>query len=261
MLSSIFPEYEYKGISQSQEYILFHISKYSEGFLRFIPREIRNFPSHGVDHSVNIIRLINSFTEKWEIELSENERFLLYSAAWLHDIGCIRNRSPHNRISVEILLKDQDICNYLNGVDNDLLFILTNIIESHSSSYGIDKVPELTGPVRTRLICAIFRLIDACEITNFKCPNQVFIEIKDNLKKNDGSVDNEAIAFWEAHMNIKDIGFSKPNIEILENDPQKTRMIIERLEKEIRSIQHIFHKNGIEIPILKEREKQIGIDG
>jgi hypothetical protein len=93
-----------------------------------------------------------------------------------------------------------------------------------------------------------------------KCPNQVFIEIKDDLKKSDGSNDDEAIAFWEAHMNIKDIGFSKPNIDILENDPQKTRLIIERLANEIQSIQHIFLSNGIDVPVLKEREKQIGID-
>jgi len=61
-------------------------------------------------------------------------------------------------------------------------------------------------------------------------------------------------------MNIKDIGFSKPNIDILENDPQKTRLIIERLANEIQSIQHIFLSNGIDVPVLKEREKQIGID-
>jgi HD superfamily phosphodiesterase len=138
MIPSIFPEYEYKGISQFHEYILYHISKYAEGFLRFVPRELRNFPSHGIDHSVNIIRLTNDFIEKWGIDLSENERFLLYAAAWLHDIGCIKGRSPHNLLSVEILLKDQDTCNYLNGIGNDLLFILTNIIESHSSSFDID---------------------------------------------------------------------------------------------------------------------------
>jgi hypothetical protein len=261
MVVSIFPEYYYEGISDPQETILFFISKYAEGFLRFVPRKIRNYPSHGIDHSVNIIRLINDFTLKWAIKLNENERFILYTAAWLHDIGCIKDRGPHNKISVDILLKDDSICNYLNSIDNDLLFILQNVIESHSSSYDIDTVPETKGIVRVRLICAIFRLIDACEITNFKCPAPVFIEIKEDLKNDDDSPDSEAIEFWEGHMNIKDIGFlNKPNIDILINDRRKTKKIVERLKKEIESVQHIFQKNMIDVPVVQERARQEAID-
>lgn len=260
MANSIFPDYEYTGISEFHETILFFISKYSEGFLRFVPRKIRNYPSHGIDHSVNIIRLINDFTIKWEIDLRENERFVLYAAAWLHDIGCIKDRGPHNKLSVDILLKDESICNYLNGMDNDLLFVLQNVIESHSSSYDIETLPEIKGAVRVRLICAIFRLVDACEITNFKCPAPVFIEIRDDLKKEDGSPDMEAIEFWEGHMNIKDIGFSKPDIDIMINDPHKTRKIVDRLMSEIESITHIFEENGIVVPIVQERARVAGID-
>ena len=98
METSIFPNPVYKGISHPQKTILLSVSKYAEGFLRFAPRTIRNYPSHGIDHSVNIIKMINDFTEKWELKLSKNERFILYAAAWLHDIGCVKNRCPaqHN---------------------------------------------------------------------------------------------------------------------------------------------------------------------
>jgi hypothetical protein len=230
---------------------------YSEGFLRFVPRKIRNYPSHGIDHSVNIIRLINSFTENWRIELNENERFILYVAAWLHDIGCIKDRDPHNLLSVEILLKDQNTCNYLNSMDGDLLKILRYVIESHSKThctYSLDDIPEKIGSVRARLISAIFRLLDACEITKNKCPAQAFTEIKEDLKKGDGSPDTKAIEFWEGHMNIDYLGFSKPNIDIFINDPSKTINIIEGLKEEIQSVQNIFHENGIEIPILRTDE-------
>jgi hypothetical protein len=258
METSIFPKYKYKGISHPQKTILVTVSKYAEGFLRFAPRKIRNFPSHGIDHSVNIIRMITDFTDKWEIKLSRTERFLLYAAAWLHDIGCVKDRSPHNMISVDIMFNSESICNSFNGLDNDLLFILRDVIESHSSSYEINNVPIKRGSVRVRLICAIFRLIDACEITNFKCPAAVFAEIKDDLKKDDGTIDREAIEFWEGHMNIKDIGFSKPNIEIIINNSHKTRKIVSRLKKEIESVQGIFTENGIDVPVVQVRAREVG---
>jgi len=258
METSIFPKYEYKGISHPQRTILVTVSKFSETFLRFVPRKIRNYPSHGVDHSVSIIRMINDFTEKWEIKLSKTERFILYAAAWLHDIGCVKERTPHNTISVDILFNSESICDSFNGLDNDLLFILKDLIESHSSSYDIDMVPVKRGQVRVRLICAIFRLIDACEITNFKCPSAVFAEIKDDLKKDDGTIDTEAIEFWEGHMTIKDIGFFKPEIVIIVNNSRKSRKIIERLKNEIESLQMIFRENGIDVPVVQVRPRTAG---
>jgi len=258
METSIFPKYVYKGISHPQKTILISVSKYAEGFLRFAPRTIRNYPSHGVDHSVSIIRMINDFTEKWGIKLSRTERFILYAAAWLHDIGCVKERSPHNTISVDILLRSEIICDSFNSIDNDQLFILQDVIESHSSTYDISTVPVKRGAVRVRLICAIFRLIDGCEITNFKCPVAVFTEIKDDLKKVDGSIDAEAIEFWEGHMNIKDIGFFKPEILIIVNNSRKTRKIIERLKKEIESVQSIFRENGIDVPVVQVRARGAG---
>ena len=254
MPHSIFPTYSYEGISDQQETVLYHISMYAEGFLRFVSRKIRNYPSHGVDHSVRIIQLINHFTENWGIELTESERFMLYVAAWLHDIGCIKGRDPHNLLSVEILLRDHNTCNYLDNIDSDLLRILRYIIESHSKShckYSIEEVPEKIGSVRVRLLCAIFRLMDACEITKYKCPAPVFAEIKNDLKKDDGSPDNDAIEFWEGHMNIDTLGFTKPNIDIFIKDPLKTTFIIDGLKEEIQSIQTIFRENGIDIPVIR----------
>jgi hypothetical protein len=257
---SIFPSYKYVGISHPQKTILVSVSKFAEGFLRFAPRTIRNYPSHGVDHSVNIIRMINDFTEKWGIKLSKNERFILYSAAWLHDIGCVKNRSPHNKISVDILLKNESICNSFNSLADDLLIDLQDVIESHSSTYNINEVVVKRGSVRVQLICAIFRLIDACEITNFKCPASVFTEIKDDLKKDDGTIDKEAVAFWKGHMNIKYIGFFKPEIVITLNFSRKSQKIINRLKIEIISVQRIFRTNRVDVPVIQVRSREAGID-
>ena len=263
MTPSIFPIYRYSGITDQQETVLYHISMYSEGFLRFVSRKIRNFPSHGVDHSVRIIQLINNFSENWGIELSENERFVLYVAAWLHDIGCIKERDDHNMYSVEILMRDHNTCNYLDNIDSQLLRILRYVIESHSKShcpYGLDVIPEKIGPVRARLLAAIFRLMDACEITKYKCPVQVFREIRDDLKNPDGTPDTTAIEFWEGHMSISYLSFTKPKIEISINDTVKTASIIEGLKGEIWSIEQVFRDNGMEIPYVDPYVTQVGID-
>jgi|WetSurMetagenome_2_1015567.scaffolds.fasta_scaffold14635_1 hypothetical protein len=260
METSIFPKYEYKGITHPQKTILVAVSKYAESFLRFAPRKIQNFPSHGVDHSVSIIRMINSFPEEWGIKLTRTERFILYAAAWLHDIGCVKDRTPHNKISVDILMNSESICDFFNSLDSDLLFILEYVIESHSSSYDIMTVPAGRGAVRVRLICAIFRLLDACEITNFKCPKSVYTEIKDDLKTPDGSVDTDAIEFWEGHMNIKDLGFFKPEIVVLVNHARKSKKITDRLVREIESVQDIFRENGMDVPVVTVKARTVGID-
>lgn len=260
MPPSIFPSYKYTGISHTQKTILLTVSKFSEGFLRFAPRTIRNYPSHGVDHSVNIIRMINNFTGNWEIKLSRNERFLLYSAAWLHDIGCVKNRSPHNKLSVDILLRNENITNLFTDLDNDLLADLLEVIESHSSTYPITDLPVKRGAVRVRLVGAIFRLIDACEITNFKCPATVFNEIQDDLKDANGSVDKEAVEFWKGHMNIKFLAFDRPAIAITVNSPSLSRKIVDRLITEIDSVHEIFRENGLDVPVVRVKARTAGID-
>jgi hypothetical protein len=204
--------------------------------------------------------MINSFPDEWGIKLTRTERFILYAAAWLHDIGCVKERTPHNTISVDILMNSESICNSFNSIDSDLLFILQNVIESHSSSFDIMTVPAKRGAVRVRLICAIFRLLDACEITNFKCPALVYAEIRDDLRNDDDSVDTDAIEFWEGHMNIKDLGFFKPEIVVLVNQARKSRKITDRLVNEIMSVQEIFRENGLDVPVVKIQARTAGID-
>ncbi|NMB78029.1 MAG: hypothetical protein GYA23_02910 [Methanomicrobiales archaeon] len=211
--------------------------------------------------------MINNFTDNWTVPLTENERFVLYAAAWLHDIGCIRDRDDHNMYSIDILLRDHDTCNYLDTIDSNLLRVLRYVIESHSKShcpYGIDEIPEKVGPARARLLAAIFRLMDACEITKYKCPPHVFAEIRGDLTKEDENKkripDTKAIEFWEGHMSISYLGFNKPAIEIFINDAIKTKSIIDGLNEEIRSIEHVFHDNGMDVPVVMPIESQVGID-
>lgn len=250
---SAYQHLEYYGITEEHRNALIYIETYGESFLQFLPRELKNFPSHGIIHTLLIINSINNFLKNWEIRLNGDEIFLLYVAAWLHDIGCISSRTDHGEKSFEILIKDEILCNVLNLINEDVIFNLEQVIKSHPSTYSITTVLKTNGTIRLQLICAIFRLIDACEITNIKCPKAVFEEIKDDLKLPNGSPDDEAIKFWEAHMNIKNLTFQKPIIVIFINraNKQKTENVIERLKREIESIRSIFEENKIEVPIIK----------
>jgi hypothetical protein len=246
-----FDKPKYAGITQDQRLVLDIAAHLGESFLRFIPRKIKNYPSHGLDHSLNIIEHTNNFVKSWGISLTKDERFLLYLAAWLHDIGCITVRKNHGIKSAQIFRKSETLCNYLNSLDHDDLINLEDIVKSHSSSVPITSICMKRGKVRTRLISSIFRLMDACEITNFKCPNAVYSEIKNTFKKRKGGVtvpDADAIEFWEGHMNIIDVVFAKPQIEVLVNDRKKCKTIISRLRTEIRSVKSTFEEYNVEVP-------------
>ena len=189
----------YKNLEEIQIDSIKMIEYFAEQYLRFIPREIKNFPSHGVDHSINIILQLNDFVEDWELRLNNQEMFLLYLGAWLHDIGCLVSRENHSQESVRIIVGNEGVCTSLNAVDREVLINLRYLILSHRASYSIGNVPDTRGAVRLRLICSIFRLIDACEITCTKCPKNVYELIKDSFVNEDGSPDEEAHAFWRAH--------------------------------------------------------------
>jgi len=234
----------YTGISDIQSDSLKMAAIYAEQFLRFIPRNLKNFPSHGLDHSINIIHLTNDFIENWDISLSEDEKYLLYLSAWFHDIGCICDREHHNEVSFQIVTHNENICNSINLVNNNTLYELKYLINSHSSIYNIEEVPKMSNRVRLQLICSIFRLTDACEISCTKCPKAVFELISPTLKK-----DQTAYSFWNGHMKIQSLIFKKPEIIIMIKNPNdNSEIIINRLKKEIDSIKLIFDENKICIP-------------
>ncbi|NLZ30887.1 MAG: HD domain-containing protein [Methanomicrobiales archaeon] len=188
--------------------------------------------------------MTDSFIGNWNISVTEDEKYLLYLAAWLHDIGCISDREHHNIASFQILLQDEGTCNSINYVNPSALMQLKYVINSHSSSYNIDSVPETMNGVRLKLICSIFRLLDACEICCTKCPKAVFKVIAPTLKD-----DPAAYSYWDGHMRIQSVVYKDPDILILARDSNQNSVnIVDRLRKEVDSITSIFLENGLHIP-------------
>lgn len=232
---------EYANVSDSHQAKLKQIEFFSEQLLKFIPRGIPDYPSHGVDHSQNIIDLLDKFIKAWSIDITEKEAYLLYLGAWVHDIGNITGRDGHNKKSAEIVGK---IPFFGSILGKDIVTLLKWIAKAHSSKYPLKEVPQNCLSVRLQLVCSIFRIMDACEIVYSKCPNEVYELIKDDL----GS---ESDKYWKAHMSVIGVGFKIPIIEIVVDDLEFSNILIEHLKEEIDSVRDVLDTNGIPVPCVK----------
>ncbi|OEU43488.1 hypothetical protein BGV40_03850 [Methanosarcina sp. Ant1] len=227
-----FPEFESK---------LEPIQYFAEKFLRFIPRNIPDYPSHGVDHSIKIIEHIDSVIEKWPLTLHDEEIYLLYLGAWLHDIGNIIDRKEHNIHSAYIINKSPILESYLGRtIQNQLAWVA----KAHSSSCNIMDVPIEIGNVRLRLTSSIFRILDACEIDNTKCPSEVYQYIEKSLNP-------ESREYWESHRSILNIKFKNSTICLEVDNKEKSSLVINHLREEIESVKDIILNNEITFPVVE----------
>lgn len=213
----------------------------SEKYLRYLPREIPHFPSHGSDHSINIIEIIDSFIDNWDAKLTDDEIYLLYLSAWTHDIGCLKNRKDHQQHSVAIL-NNISLINELLG--DELYTCLKTIVKYHSSKEHIEEVPKEWGRVKLQKICAIFRILDACDITEKKCPKGVY----DIIMKGEYPLDKEANNFWQAHMNIQSLQFERPKIKIFLQNLEICELVVNRLIREIETVKTVLTTNNVTCP-------------
>lgn len=234
------PNYIFVDYSSDTEYLIGAFEYYSTQFLTFIPRKLPEYSSHGVDHTLRIInKHINIFLEAWGIILNQDEGLLLYLAAWVHDIGCIISREEHALASINLMQKSK----ILEPFHEKYEFCLKHIILAHRKNYSLIDVPDKCDNVRLRMICAIFRLMDACDITRQRCPSAVYDIIKLELE-------DESNEIWKAHMNISDLIYQKPNIIIYVNDIEISKSIIANLNREIITIKSTFEENNLIVPTI-----------
>lgn len=232
------------GLNNQQEMIVAQIEAYSEKILPFLPREIQDYPSHGIDHSKAVINLLNGFIKRWSIKVTNDERFLLYLAAWTHDLGRICRGEHHNKISVKIIERSDLFKHLLSSKD---ITCLKKVVESHSQDYDITDIPKKWDEIRLQLICAIFRIIDAMEMDSHKCPKEVF----DLIEKSQHPLDPSSRLYWIAHMNVQAVGFEYPEIVIGVEKRHESDLLINKLKKEIESVKYVLTDYGIEIPTIR----------
>jgi hypothetical protein len=230
------------GLEPNYRAVILELSAYVTPILSFIPRSIPKYTDHGVRHSNNILNLLDKFRGNLStifpsFSFSKEELFLLAISAYLHDIGCIVQRRNHNRESARLLTEDASFSHLQDKLGADLLKCLKLISLSHSSNFdlcGISK-EKLHQKVRLRLICAIFRLLDACEISATRTSKTLF----DILTRNNKISKGES-KYWEGHLSIIGLFFENNEIILDCEDKEKPASIIKHLQKDLNDINKVF---------------------
>jgi hypothetical protein len=218
--------------------------------LDYVQVGIPEFTTHGRIHSINLVEMIDTLSEK--ISFSEAELFILYCSSWLHDIGCIKERPNHNEKTIEIL--DQHLI-FETIVTRKAYPLIKNVILAHSSNYEkIDEIPILTtlfskDDTRLRLISALFRLLDGCDITTSRVDGLLYFIKKDDLPP-------ENRIHWDAHREIQNIVFDTENKVVrVYTEGDTNNFLIDHLEEEYNSVLKILRDH--DIPLLSIEREQI----
>lgn len=216
--------------------------RYAVKILPFIPRGLPVYQSHGTGHSLAIIGNLNRLIGSPELPVHHAEAFILYLAAWFHDIGylnplSIHNRSMHPALSVEMIRRDPIIQGL---VRKEELSTLEIIVRYHDSHVDLTRIQEIKPGIRTPLLAALFRFVDALDIGTDRCPPEVFILIEEGL-------DEHSKRHWQAHQNILRVTTTYPVIRILVHDPDNPffrRRIVPHLEEDRLSVNQILEQYG-----------------
>ncbi|MDD1729776.1 MAG: HD domain-containing protein [Methanospirillum sp.] len=231
------------------------IEEYATRLLPFIPRGLPVYQSHGVLHSATIIQNINRIIRYSGFQITSEEVFYLYLAAWLHDLGYLHplsifNRSTHPGLSVEMIRVDQTIQGILNQRE---YAVLETIIRYHDTHTNLMDISEDRADIRVPLLAAVFRIADAIDIGTDRCPPEVFMLIEDGLNEH-------SRRHWQAHHNILGVQIDYPVITIRVRDPENPfvrRRIISHLEDDCQSSGWILKRYKIAPVTLECRKGEV----
>jgi hypothetical protein len=250
------------GLDDKEIAIIRDLKWYVTPILNFIPRTIPEYTDHGVRHSENILQLLVEFKQNLantlpSFSFSKQELFLLALSACVHDIGCIIERPKHNLESARLLTKDPSFSNLPDKLGGDLLKCLELIVMAHSSNFtdlAAIRKGKINNKVNVRLMCAIFRLLDGCEISSARISSCLYaILIKNGLMK-----EEEEAKFWESHLNIIGLYFEGNRIVIDCEDTSKADLIISHLKDDLEKINEVFTDEGF--PAFTVEVRDVGYD-
>jgi len=219
---------------------LFHVlgvASYVSPILFYLPRSLKDYTDHGIIHSENLLSLLNNFLNAYGRKvLTEDEKYVICLAVYLHDIGCLINRKEHSRLSLVIL--DHNRFSYLEGMlGKDVLACLKYVILYHQKEYELADIPidPILPSVRTPLISAIFRLIDECDISSRRTSSVLY----DIIMTHD-PLGTRSAKHWQSHLSVSSIVFHNQEIIVDTEDPSKSEFLVKRIRKRLRKINGIL---------------------
>lgn len=211
--------------------------------LGFIPRTTPNLTDHGVQHSKNLMEIFNNFSQnldKLGFPLSEPEKYLLTLSIWLHDVGLLitdeKDKERHSVNSIKVM--ESKAFSMLHDIlGKDVFNHLKYIVKYHSSHTELTEVPQhKTIPdVRLRLICAIFRLIDGCDITSARTSKVLY-----NLLTENKLLEKNSLKHWKSHLSIVSAIFQQKDLVVDCDSKTDGSFAINHLKDDLEAINKIF---------------------
>ena len=116
-------EYKYNKNNINQDLI-----KYIESTI--FPKYELNEAAHNIKHILSVINRSFEISKNYDIDLN-----LVYVIAAYHDIGHHIDRNNHEKISADIIIKDENLNNFFTKEE---LCIIKDAIEDHRASTGIE---------------------------------------------------------------------------------------------------------------------------
>ena len=116
-------EYKYNKNNLNHDLI-----KYIESTI--FPEYELNEAGHGIEHILSVINHSFEIAKNYDVDLN-----LVYAIAAYHDIGHHIDRKNHEKVSADIMIKDENLNNFFT---NEELYIIKEAIEDHRASIGIE---------------------------------------------------------------------------------------------------------------------------
>jgi len=234
------------GLPEEYQAIVMEVEVIARRILSYIPRGIKDYPEHGVVHSENLLLLFKNFLNNFSksdlnFHFTYSEKLLICLSIWLHDIGCIFGRERHSENSVKLLEEIDEFKHLKNRIGASLFECLKYIIISHSSWYDFSKLPRNTIDPGVDLLktCAVFRLLDACDLSSER------VKVIYDILKKYGLLNQKSRIYWEAHLNIISVVFDNDVIIINCRNKESTEQLIKHFEEELESVNSIFCEIGM----------------
>lgn len=165
------------------------------------------FTNHGENHCTKVLEFVDNIIEICDlcgIRLTEAEKIILKCASWLHDLGRIRERedddSDHALESVKIIriLSDKGHLN-LGAIKNEVEYVVsTHSTKGLNRLDNVEKERPISGVqegVRLKLLCALFKIADECDIDRLRAPKPVYDILEDKMP-------STSMNHWLRHRNV-----------------------------------------------------------
>jgi len=209
--------------------------------LYYLPRGAKDYTDHALIHSYNLLELFLELTKNIGLSrLTEEERYAVCLAVFLHDLGCLIRRSKHNELSQEIL--NSDSFSLLEAkIGSDIMTCVRYLALSHSSSYDLSDLPNhpIHSRIRLDLICALFRLVDGCDLMPSRA-NKVLFETIMEFDR----MGNQSQRIWKAHLNIRGVVFKGSQIIISSRNPTISDRLTSHLARDLGAINEVLRRHN-----------------